>query len=129
MQRGVQLLGRQLLVQDEVESAEPLEIIWNFHTDAAPVIDAAGTVATLSHGEKKLIARILEPAGATFAIVSANPPPPQAQQPKVTNLTIRQPAKVTSLRLVVLLTPQADTPAEVKIQPLAKWIDAAPVGK
>ena len=126
VQRGIQLLNRQLLIQDEFESTEPAEVVWNVHTDCKPTIDPDGTMATLKHDKKELIAKILEPAGAKFEIISANPPPPQAQQPKAVNLIIRQPEKTKSLRLVVLLTPKSDQPAEVKIQPLLKWIDAAP---
>lgn len=124
-QRGVQLLGRSLLVQDEVEGAEAQDWIWNFHTDATPKI--SGQTAVLSKSGKEMSVRILEPVDATFEIVSANPPPPQMQQPKVVNLTIKQPAKVKSLRLVVLLTPKGDKAPKVKPKPLAEWISVAPV--
>jgi len=127
VQRGVQLLGKQLLVQDEFESTELQDVIWNFHTDSPPKID--GQTATLTHAKRELMLKILEPADARFDTVSANPPPPQGQQPKVTNLIIRQPQKTKSLRLVVLLTPKSETRVEVKTRPLANWIDESALRK
>ena len=30
--RGVELIGKQLLVQDEIEAAEPVDVVWHMHT-------------------------------------------------------------------------------------------------
>ena len=83
----------------------------------------------LAREGKELTVRIIEPADARFEIVSAEAPAPQAKQVGVVNLTIRQPQKVKSLRLVVLLSPKSDPALNIKVRPLANWIDAAPIGK
>jgi hypothetical protein len=129
-QRGIQLLGRQLLVQDEVEAQEPIDLVWNFHTDSDVVTThSAAATGMLNHGKHQLNMKILQGDGAAFKVESANPPPPQAQQPKVKNLTIRQPHKTSTLRLAVLFWPQDETPAEVNVRPLAEWIAAAPIAR
>jgi hypothetical protein len=121
VQRGVQLLGRQLLVQDEVDAGEPIDLVWNFHTDAKVTIESNGHFATLTKSGKSVAVRIIEPDDARFAIVSANPPAPQMQQPNVSNLTIRQVGNIKSLRLAVLIAPKSDPLLNVKLRPLAEW--------
>jgi len=121
--RGIALLDRkQVLVQDELEAAQPVEIVWNFLTKAK--IETNGDRATLTRGRAKLEARILSPQGAKFEIISANPPPPQHQQPDVHNLTVRLPAKTTQTRIAVLLSPAGAAEAAPKLEPLQAWITA-----
>ena len=129
VRRGMALLDRKaVLVQDEIEAQEPVEVVWALLTAAKVEID--GARATLSIGERRLAIRIVEPAGARFDTMSANPPRPQRQQPHITKLVVRLPSKVTSERIAVLLTPyHADPgpppPALEKIEPLDRWIKAA----
>jgi len=119
--RGLAVLNRsQVLVQDEIQAAQPVEVVWNFHTKAA--IQVRGDRATLTQGQVLLEARILSPPHATFAVVSANPPLPQAQQPQVSNLTIRLPEPVRQLRLVVLLTPRGTALPVPALEPLDTWV-------
>ncbi|MCX6910362.1 MAG: heparinase II/III family protein [Verrucomicrobia bacterium] len=121
--RGIALLDRrQVLVQDELEAAQPVEVVWNFLTKAK--IETNGDRATLTKGRAKLEARILSPQGAKFEVISANPPPPQHQQPDVHNLTIRLPAKTTQTRIAVLLSPAGAAEAAPKLEPLQAWIAA-----
>ncbi len=121
--RGIALLDRrQVLVQDELEAAQPVEVVWNFLTKAK--IETDGDHATLTLGRAKLEARILSPAGAKFEVISANPPPPQHQQPDVHNLTVRLPAKTTQTRIAVLLSPAGAAEATPKLEPLETWIAA-----
>ena len=121
--RGIALLDRkQVLVQDELEASQPVEIVWNFLTKAK--IETNGERATLTRGRAKLEARILSPQGAKFEIISANPPPPQHQQPDVHNLTVRLPAKTTQTRIAVLLSPAGAAEAAPKLEPLQAWIAA-----
>jgi len=102
--RGLAVLDRKsVLVVDEIQAAQPVAVVWNFHTKAR--IDIQGSRAILKQGKATLEARILSPKEASFSAVSANPPPPQAQQPGVSNLTIRLPEPVRQTRLSVLLTP------------------------
>jgi hypothetical protein len=122
--RGVALIDRrQVLVQDELQAPRPVEIVWNFHTRAQ--IALRGDKATLTQGNAQLQARILSPAGAHFEIISANPPLPQAQQPDVRNLIIRLPEKTRDVRIVVLLTPNANGDvAAPRVEPLDAWVAA-----
>jgi len=121
--RGIALLDRkQVLVQDELEATQPVEVVWNFLTKAK--IEANGDRATLTRGRAKLEARILSPAGAKFEVISANPPPPQRQQPDVHNLTVRLPAKTTQTRIAVLLSPAGAAETTPKLEPLETWIAA-----
>jgi hypothetical protein len=86
--RGIALLDRtQVIVQDELESIQQVNVMWNFLTKAK--IEPNGNRATLALGRAKLRARILSPAGAKFEVRSVNPPPPQRQQLNVHNLTDR----------------------------------------
>ena len=124
--RGVALLNRrQVLVQDEVEVTGSVDIVWNFHTRAS--IAPAGARATLAQGKAQLEARILSPEGARFEVISANPPPPQAQQPEVHNLAIRLPTVKGRVRIAVFLSPSGEV-QEPRIEPLDAWIEAAGAG-
>lgn len=121
--RGIALLDRkQVLVQDELEASQPVEVVWNFLTKTK--IEANGDRATLTRGQAKLEARILSPTGAKFEVISANPPPPQHQQPDVHNLTVRLSAKTTQTRIAVLLSPAGAAEAAPKLEPLETWIAA-----
>jgi hypothetical protein len=127
--RGIELLDqRDVAVVDEVTMDKPSRITWAFHTRADVSID--GDRATLRLGDKTLHARILSPAGAKFEVASANPPPPQKQQPDVKNLRVHLPGLFSHTRIVVLLTPDAGGQAgggEPRIEPLATWIDQGPI--
>jgi len=126
--RGIALLDRgQVLVQDEVQAAQPVEVVWNFHTQAR--IEAHGNRATLVQGKAKLEALILSPEGARFEVISANAPEPQAQQPDVHNLIVRLPKKVDHLRLAVLLRPTGKEAANPALESLDEWIAAGKLGK
>ena len=128
VRRGLAVLQRnQVLVQDEIQAAQPVDVVWNFHTKAA--IQINGDRAVLTQGKATLEARILNPPGATFAVVSANPPVPQRQQPDVSNLTIRLPG-VRQTRIAVLLTPAGTGPAALlALEPLDVWILAGKLRK
>jgi hypothetical protein len=56
------------------------------HTRAKIELD--GTKAMLVMNGKRLRASIESPAGASFGVVSADAPKPQAQQAEVTNLIV-----------------------------------------
>ncbi|MBI5396257.1 MAG: heparinase II/III family protein [Verrucomicrobia bacterium] len=120
VQRGMALLGRRdVLVQDELQAPQPVEVVWSLLTEAKVKID--GRRATLTQGGAKLEARILAPADARFEVVSANPPKPQHQQPKVRNLTVRLPSKTCDTRIAVLLSPGGAADTRPPLTPLAAW--------
>ncbi|MBM4018618.1 MAG: hypothetical protein FJ288_09880 [Planctomycetes bacterium] len=122
VQRGVAMLaGRSILVEDEVEAAAPVEVLWGMVTRAR--VTAQKQDAVLEQRGARLYARILAPADAVFDTVSANPQPPEAQQRDATKLVVRLPDKVTSVRLAVALSPDsgAFAAAAAAVKPLAQW--------
>jgi hypothetical protein len=139
VRRGVALVAgrRALLVQDEFATKEPVAYSWQMHTRAA--VKADGRTATLTLNSKTLTARLLDaPAGATFAVESAAPPPlnngvgPQ-QNPNtgVSRLVVRLPEKAAEARVAVLLSPgSGDASEAVTVRPLDAWVrDAPPLPK
>lgn len=75
VRRGAALIGRQVVIQDEVGSDVCGTILWAAHTGAEPV-SVAGSVARFRLGGDRFVARILEPATASFEI--AFPPEPRS---------------------------------------------------
>jgi hypothetical protein len=125
--RGVALLDRQhVLVQDEVEAPNPVDVVWNFHTSAK--VELHGSRTVLSQGGAQIQARILSPDGARFEVISANPVPPQRQQPDVRNLVIRLPKRTTNVRISVLIDSVGPefTPT---LEPLKNWIAVGQIGR
>jgi len=123
--RGLTLISRrEVLVQDELVVAEPVDVVWSLHTPAK--VELMGNEALLSQGDWRVKAQILQPAGAHFEVTKADPPPPQAQQPNVRKLLVRLPGAVGELRLAVLLSPYpADSkpPEETpEVKPLKAWL-------
>jgi hypothetical protein len=72
--RGAALIGRQVIIQDEVRAELSGKIVWAVHTSAEP-ISVAGSVARFRSGDDRFVLRILEPAAACFEI--GFPPEPQ----------------------------------------------------
>jgi hypothetical protein len=121
-ERGMALLdGNRVLLQDEVQPKAPADVTWNFHTRAKIDITPSGSVAVLSQGDAKLKATILSPAGAKFATASANPPPPQGQNPGVTNLIIPLAGVSKPETITVLFSAAGDNAAPPLPTPLDKW--------
>ncbi len=124
LRRGVALLQRRdLLVQDDIESTDAADIVWNMYTRADIKLD--GRKATLTLRGTKLYAQIVSPADASFQIGSANAPKPQTQQPDVHSLRIHLTTKAPQ-QIAVFLSPQ-ESAAAPALEPLAKWIAASPV--
>jgi len=129
--RAVALLERShVLVQDELTASRPVRAHWSMLTKAQIKLD--GPRAFLSQGNSRLLACIIEPKGAKFETLSANPPKPQRQQPDVTNLVVKLPQKVKSARFVVLLTPyRGDNPpaCRPRIAHLEDWAAEGKIAK
>ena len=122
VRRGVALLQRShVLIQDEVASEDPVEVLWGMHTEGKGKLE--GRSAVLALGEARLLGRILEPAGARFDLISATPPPPQAQQPNVKKLVVRLPGKVTNVRVAVLFSPFRQAEEMPRYIPAIKGLD------
>jgi len=126
--RGVRMVqGRAVLVQDELDLARSCQAVWGITTDAKIV--ANGPVATLTLEGRTMTARILEPRGAKFAVVSAEQKPPENPNTGVSRLVIRAAAQPGPMRFAVLLCPRtqgASPPAAPKIAPLAEWKSPVP---
>ncbi|MBW3636175.1 MAG: heparinase II/III family protein [Armatimonadetes bacterium] len=123
-QRGVRLLGTQVLVQDEISAPAPANAWWFMHTRAA--IEVNGSTATLRLNDKTMTARILSPASATFQVMAAGPlpssPNPEGQQKNadIRKLAIHLP-DVSETRITVLLTPGAAIPRQPEVESLRDW--------
>jgi hypothetical protein len=74
IRRGAALIGRQVVITDEINPSVARDITWTMHTSAEPVC-VAETAACFSHGEDRLVVRILEPAAARFELTW--PPAPR----------------------------------------------------
>jgi hypothetical protein len=119
--RGVALVDKKRVVlQDEIAPSAAADVVWNFHTFAQVKIADDGRSATLALGGATLVARILAPAGARFSTAGTQPPPPQEQNPGLTNLIIPLAQLAGSQTIAVEFAGPADN-APVKIHPLSEW--------
>jgi len=130
VERGVAMLHRrQVLVQDEVQAAQPVSLWWFMHTPASVTLGEDARSAVLELKGVKLAAQILGPEGARFEVRPAEPlpssPNPEGQQRNkdVRKLTI-QLSNVSEVCLAVVFTPLAgkDNGQPLpELKPLAKW--------
>lgn len=72
IRRGAALIGRQVVIEDEIDPKVSGKIVWMMHFSAEPVAVTAST-AHFRIGNDHFVARILEPADACFEL--AQPPP------------------------------------------------------
>ena len=113
--RGAALIHNRkwALLQDEVQAAQPAETWWFLHTKAVIALSSDSASATLTLGGKRMIARILSPANANFAVMDPKPlpssPDPAGQNANTgwKKLSIHL-SGVKDLRLTVVLAPLAD---------------------
>jgi heparinase II/III-like protein len=77
IRRGAALIGRQVVIQDDVRLELSGTIEWAVHTSAEP-ISVGGSVARFRAGDDRFVLRILEPATACFEL--GFPPAPQSFQ-------------------------------------------------
>jgi hypothetical protein len=75
IRRGAALIGRQVIIQDEIAPDVSGDIVWAVHTGADPD-SVAGSVARFRLGDDRFVARILEPSNASFELTF--PPPPRS---------------------------------------------------
>jgi hypothetical protein len=67
IRRGAALLGRQVVIQDEIDPGIASVITWTIHLAAEPE-EVIGPRARFRSGEDRFDARILEPVGASFEL-------------------------------------------------------------
>jgi hypothetical protein len=75
IRRGAALIGRQVVIQDEVGPEVAGNIVWTVHTSAEP-ISVSGSVARFRLGDDRFVVRILQPAAARLDI--SFPPEPRS---------------------------------------------------
>jgi hypothetical protein len=126
--RGIALLdGKQVLVEDELKSEQPVDVWWFAHTPAQVKLSADGTTATLSQNSKVLIAQILSPRNATFRVLDAAPLPSSPRPEKQNeNRGIRKLVihleSTSDVRLAVLFSTTAvDSGSKPKVIALKEW--------
>lgn len=130
--RGARLWNdSQFLVQDEIESASPTEIVWNLVTEATVALQ--GRSMTLSRKGKTLRVEILAPSQASFDTVTCHPPDTRTQAQKDSGLAAENPnngftkaiirlQQDTGLATIaVRFHPGTTTPPAPDIEPLARW--------
>lgn len=119
--RGVALIGKQtVLVQDEIAPAQPVDVVWNFHTFANVQFSDDGRSATLTEGGATLEARILSPAAAKFSTASTDPPAPQEPNTGLTNLIIPL-AKQSGPQTIAVVFTKSDDHSRQGVKPLSTW--------
>ncbi|MFC7337901.1 heparinase II/III family protein [Haloferula chungangensis] len=123
--RGVALVAdrRAALIQDEINVHAPCELLWGMTTDATIELGNADTARLTLEG-KTLIARVLSPEGARFAVESAEQDPPQKSNKGVSRLVIRLPEAEGKTTVSVLLSPVWDEGGAVEgveINALDEW--------
>lgn len=134
--RGVRLWpNAQFLVQDEIVSSAPVEVVWNLLTEA--VVTLQGGSATLTRKGKTMRLEILSPAGAKFDTVTCHPPDTRTQAEKdagalaenpnngYTKVIVRLPLAVANTTLAVRFVPGGTSPAAPALRPLSQWKDFA----
>ncbi len=123
--RGVALIAgrRAVLVQDEFQLPRPCKLLWGMTTDAAITLRDDGS-AELTLKGKRLLARILSPAGAKFEVASAAQQPPQKPNTGVRRLQVPLAAPKGATTVAILLSPvwpDGPTTDTTPVKPLAKW--------
>jgi len=73
VRRGAALIGRRVVIQDEIDPEISDNIVWAIHTSADPD-SVAGPVARFRLGDDRFVVRILEPNAAHFELTM--PPAP-----------------------------------------------------
>lgn len=124
VRRGFQMQpDRGFIVQDEIAGLTAGQNVrWQMATPAA--ITLAGDTATLTHEGRTLTVRALIPAGATFTVVSADPPPRDhdVDNPGISLLRLDVTADgSTRLILAVQVSPGEPAPERPDIRPLNDW--------
>ena len=99
-----------------------MDYVWQMHTEAD--VKVSGATATLTRNGKTMSARVSGTPGATFEVVDATAPEPQAQNKGIRKLLVRLPEKMTRATVVVVLS--TTEPAEgVNWPALDTWANDA----
>jgi hypothetical protein len=119
--RGMAIVDerRRILLQDEVETKDPVKIVWAMHTRAQIALD--GSTAVLSQGGQTLEAQILSPKDARFESQEVDLPPPQYSTKGIRKLLVVLPS-TTRTQLTILFSPgDVREHAFASEVPMDKW--------
>ena len=110
--RGVALIdGLDVLVQDELERARPVEVVWQMLTAAAVRVDQRRAV--LTQRGKTMTLRVVAPAAATIETAAPAVTAPETPRPDVTVIRVRAPGDSGGLQVVVWLSTGDRPPPDV----------------
>ncbi|MCC7398209.1 MAG: heparinase II/III family protein [Planctomycetes bacterium] len=123
VRRGIAVVDRAVLVQDELQLDAAHEVAFGLMTRAQVTIGPGGEVV-LRSGERELVVRAIEPAGARWREVAAGQAKPQRANAGVRRLELHVRAEAGPLRLAVQLAPrwpEGAAPPPARLLPLAEW--------
>jgi len=134
--RGFALIDRRhvLIVDEIVPNASLSSVDWQMHTAAR--VELGNGMATLSYPAQsdgieppRFYLRIIDPSLEAWSLASAAPSEPQGQNPNlgVAKLVLHLEQVAQPVRLVVLLSPEADACANPELpsvlqRPLSDWL-------
>ena len=95
---------KAVVVSDHYELTSRQDVVWAMTTDAEIAIQPDGSAELVLSG-KKLIARAVEPEGATFIVESAERPEPEKPNKGVKRVLIRGVGVTGNFNVTVLLAP------------------------
>ena len=127
--RGVRLIGKQLILQDEIEADQPVDVVWHMHTAAKIELQEGGKRAVLTQNGKRLTAYVAGDSAWRFEIAVADPPPPAEPNPPMRaksarnsqKLIVRRGDKSAKMLLVVQLVPEGEESVQQRIELLSNW--------
>jgi len=119
--RGLAFNPRFVTVQDEITATEPVDIAWNFLTPAQIKLDENARVARLTQATETVNLVIQGPENAKFEVISADPPPPQRQQPNIHNLRLRLSEKTKQTQIIVVIQLDEPRPLMLRVRNLSDW--------
>jgi hypothetical protein len=123
-QRGVRLLGKAVLVQDEIKALDrETSVRWAMVTRAEVALED-NTRAVLRQDGQAVSLEVLAPADAKLAVCDIENPPHDYDEKnpgtRMVNFEVRLPAS-TAQTWAVLLKPATGSGSRPKVNPMAKW--------
>jgi hypothetical protein len=126
--RGIALAGgNTVVIRDEIQTVKPAQIYWFLHTRADLKLSGNDRKATFTIESAQVVAEIVSPAKAKFAIMNAGPLPssPKAENNKnegIKKLAISL-SGVTNESIVVVIRPVKGRSSDAAsfIKPLSSW--------
>jgi hypothetical protein len=122
VRRGVEMLGgREVIIQDEVESEKPVELEWGMHTTAK--IAVTGKTARLTLNGKEMSVTLTEPGSGSWSVDEIKLDPPQDPLTDTRKLRLSCTLPPPGGRVVVVFFPEENAKGRpaATIRPLSEW--------